>query len=841
MSLRINHNISALNGHRHLLANNRSVASSLEKLSSGLQINRASDDAAGLVISEQMRAQINGLDKAIGNSETAVSMIQTAEAAFEEMSSLLNKARSLALHAANDGANDDNQLLADQAELDNIIGSLARISSYTQFATKKLLDGSLDGVTSTSAGIDRVRPGNLVNNPAINARQFTVEVEALVLESHALAGGNADVNQFVFSTPGVTGVETVSASSVLASGSTMLVTIDERSYRIDAASGGISIADALEEINERIEDDKLDFIVEAASSGGISVSRTTVGAADFDSAISFSHAERASGAGTDATSTLFMANAAGNTEDTASVLFSGIAALDELSGSTNFGSTGVIVSYQVLGQTGLTTANAEVGAMAGGDISFAAIMADVETDIRAAVTGLSGATISYTTHPSGIDIVLDSNNDQVTGITFEMTFDFPNQPNAERGIVSLELNDLNLTSGQASGLFDLADNAALNTTDPSGIVIQAGTSVFLDINGEALRFYAGNDTRLDDAATQLQGSLDQTFGVGTFEILAISGETAVSGLAGFSDATTTMSGAGFVIRTTNPTNQNVNAAIYFDTTALTGTDFIVQSTEINTGTIGDTSFNLETLAESGVAGVAAISGQPELIIANASGSTIFTQGDDQLNATLTTSSGLNLALTSTTATREGATLTLVDNETNRMFDRIAIEVDSGVMSNGALGSASLTFETDEGALFQIGANAFQTAGVAIDNMHPDELGRNVARSRPLKSLADLDSTAESALTNGLAAEAILVIDAAIDEITVTRGRLGAFQSNTLESGLNSLRVANLNLISSESTIRDVDFAAESAEFTRNNILVQSATAMLAQANQLPQNVLQLLS
>jgi len=73
-----------------------------------------------------------------------------------------------------------------------------------------------------------------------------------------------------------------------------------------------------------------------------------------------------------------------------------------------------------------------------------------------------------------------------------------------------------------------------------------------------------------------------------------------------------------------------------------------------------------------------------------------------------------------------------------------------------------------------------------------------------------------------------------------RGRLGAFQSNTLESGLNSLRVSNENLTAAESTIRDTDFASESAIFTKNQILVQASTSMLAQANQLPQNVLKLL-
>ena len=107
--------------------------------------------------------------------------------------------------------------------------------------------------------------------------------------------------------------------------------------------------------------------------------------------------------------------------------------------------------------------------------------------------------------------------------------------------------------------------------------------------------------------------------------------------------------------------------------------------------------------------------------------------------------------------------------------------------------------------------------------------------------ADLqDLVSGQYLVNGRAQEAIGIIDAAIDEVTNVRGELGAFQSNTLQTNVNSLRVSMENLTAAESTIRDVDFAAESAEFTRSNILIQASTSMLAQANQLPNNVLQLL-
>ena len=104
-----------------------------------------------------------------------------------------------------------------------------------------------------------------------------------------------------------------------------------------------------------------------------------------------------------------------------------------------------------------------------------------------------------------------------------------------------------------------------------------------------------------------------------------------------------------------------------------------------------------------------------------------------------------------------------------------------------------------------------------------------------KALSDIDVRGFQG-----AQDTLLLVDQAINEITSTRGELGAFQKNTLESNLQNLRVANENLVSSESVLRDVDMASEMASFTRNQIMTESATAMLAQANQAPTSVLRLL-
>ncbi|HHW43392.1 MAG TPA: flagellin [Desulfotomaculum sp.] len=136
----INHNISALNAWRSLNQTNSALAKSLEKLSSGMRINRAADDAAGLAISEKMRGQINGLNQAVRNAQDGISLIQTAEGALNETHSILQRMRQLAVQAANDtSTNDDRQKIQD--EMNQLAAELSRISNTTEFNTKNLLAG----------------------------------------------------------------------------------------------------------------------------------------------------------------------------------------------------------------------------------------------------------------------------------------------------------------------------------------------------------------------------------------------------------------------------------------------------------------------------------------------------------------------------------------------------------------------------------------------------------------------------------------------------------------------------------------------------------------------------
>lgn len=138
----INHNMSALNTYRYMSVNEKNTQSSLEKLSSGLRINKAGDDAAGLAISEKMRGQIRGLDQATRNSQDGISLLQTAEGALNETHSILQRMRELAVQATSD-TNTSADRGNIQSEMDALNKEIDRIANTTQFNTKNLLDGSM--------------------------------------------------------------------------------------------------------------------------------------------------------------------------------------------------------------------------------------------------------------------------------------------------------------------------------------------------------------------------------------------------------------------------------------------------------------------------------------------------------------------------------------------------------------------------------------------------------------------------------------------------------------------------------------------------------------------------
>jgi flagellin len=188
----INHNIAALNTYNKLSSNNATSSKALEKLSSGLRINRAGDDAAGLAISEKMRGQIRGLDQATRNAQDGISLIQTAEGALNETHSILQRMRELAVQAASD-TNTNADRAEIQKEVDQLATEITRISTDTEFNTKKLLNGDIGKTFVEGASTwNTVKPADVqIVGSNVTTGTYTMDLTALGTDTNTLGVNTA--------------------------------------------------------------------------------------------------------------------------------------------------------------------------------------------------------------------------------------------------------------------------------------------------------------------------------------------------------------------------------------------------------------------------------------------------------------------------------------------------------------------------------------------------------------------------------------------------------------------------------------------------------------------------
>ena len=236
--MRIQHNIMALNAWRQLGQVNNNLSKNLERLSSGYRINRAADDPAGLVLSENLRAQIVGMDQALSNTQDGISMIQTAEGAMTEIHSLLDSMRSLALHAANTGVTTSEAVAADQQQMDSAIESINRIATTTAYAGKKLLDGSIGkkAEVKNTAVVANVDVGK-ANAPGISY----VTVHVTTSATKAILG-NGEVK---FSSSGIN----LSSATDLSSGKSTTLNINGVGVTL---TGGMTVSGVKDAINNAL-------------------------------------------------------------------------------------------------------------------------------------------------------------------------------------------------------------------------------------------------------------------------------------------------------------------------------------------------------------------------------------------------------------------------------------------------------------------------------------------------------------------------------------------------------------------------------------------------------------
>jgi flagellin len=246
MGLQINTNVTALDALRNLTNVSANVANSVQKLSSGLRINSAADDPAGLIISQSLQAQIGGTNQAISNAQDATNVIKTADGALSQVNTLLDNIRQLAVHASNTGVNDQIAVQADQTQIASALASIDRIATQTQFGTKHLLDGTsgttasvVDTTDIAGISIGGVFGGVSTQNGTVNVAVNNVATRAQVSGAGlaTYASINASISTVNGGKTGAGGTVVINGQSIGISGSDTVQTVINKINNLAGTTG----------------------------------------------------------------------------------------------------------------------------------------------------------------------------------------------------------------------------------------------------------------------------------------------------------------------------------------------------------------------------------------------------------------------------------------------------------------------------------------------------------------------------------------------------------------------------------------------------------------------------
>ncbi len=789
---RINTNVSSLVAQKTLARSNDQLQTALTRLSTGLRINVGKDDPAGLIASEVLRSDIVSVNKAISNSERANQIIATADSALGQVSSLLNDIRGLVSEAANTGALSDDQIAANQLQVDSSLEAIDRIAQTTSFQGRRLLDGSLDFLTSSIGTADTKAAGTLTGTTddvksagSIGSADSFAKLSVGnsgggIVTLTALSGGTTYNNYSVSIayTAGVNAGATATASINPAGGGAIRIVAYSDSTAASAAAALAANATVASVFSATAT------TVGLALSSTASIAGTTSGGA-FDNSIhiesliggaSFNNlnlvfvsgatagAETASYATTGNTLTIGIADGSSTT----SQVLAAINATGVFSAGTNGLGLGIYSA------TTSNAVNVTTGGSNGNKLTLsAAVGGTAYNNARvvfadSAATGAETASYSTTTNTLSVYKAAGTSvNSIISAINATGVF---SASTSTRGLGTISAATYgNVTTGGATGSSAVSDlrveQANFGTASAIGVSVQ-----------------------IDHQATQ--GTL--TYGGGALTndlILELGGKT------GFE---TFNFGSGTTVSQIQTAINTVSDATGVEATVNNG-NLVLKSTEY-----GSDSF----------VSAKALSGNFETT--------------DSSNASATRSSGTDVSarINGVTATGKGLRASL---------NTSSLDLSFAVNSKYQDGDSFSFNVTGGGATFQIGPDVIsnQQARIGIQGVSSATLGGVSGK------LFEIRSGGAKSLGNDVKAAA-KVIDEVISTVTGLRGRLGAFQKTTLETNIITLNSSLENLTTAESSIRDADFAAESANLTRAQILVQSGTSVLQISNQQPQNVLALL-
>ncbi len=777
--MRIQHNIMAMNAYRNYNNNNKALSGNLEKLSSGYKINRAGDDAAGLAISEKMRAQITGLNAASKNVKDGISLVKTAEGAMQEIQDMLNRMDYLATQSANGTYQDEVDREALQKEVNQLKDEINRIADSANFNGIKLLDGTWDvdgkdaAIKAAQAAIDAANDPAKVD-PAYNDSMTNKQVQNLMLP----LGGNGPNSAASVGTNTILETEKIDRQKPSFEVNFNGVKHTLAATQGDATTSGISVTvgDATITITEK---DIFD-----TTNKGIGEEITSE-----DLAKTFAAKLKAAGVGTGAQADQVVitgndgATHAWNVKQDGEKLVFEFA--DDVSEELNehytvkIGSTAATAHVDAAGKV-FTTGAYTAGAAAASSTFTVSAEVNGET-VEFSIKTAGGAAVGAVTAA-----LADAEGTLADGTKVKLS-DYFTVGGAAGGIT--------ITSKEGEG--ELSGNV-INSVTVSGSTAQIGTGSVTD---EGKDGYTPGTTGYLNAGT---------------EVTVIGSPAESEQLASTSlDLKKLNITDGMKIKLGN---EEYTFAVGKDSVIDTSAKNVIDLTDFEAADL-KVSSNATTAQEVAASKLAEAAKDNDIFTVSHTG-TDGTIGLKQLaeakdSTDMTTMDKFASYIGVTTVDEKATEALLKEAQAKKAEDLVKAKEDL----------AAAEADDAKALNLQIGdtSDAFNQLGVKIGSMKTDAL-----------KITDLSiSTADDA------AGAINVIKDAINYVSSVRGDLGAYQ-NRLDHTANNLSVMAENIQDAESTIRDTDVAEEMMSYVKNNILVQSAQAMLAQANQVPQGVLQLL-
>lgn len=866
--MRIQHNIAALNSYRQLGTNNNAISKNLEKLSSGYKINRAGDDAAGLAISEKMRAQITGLETAQKNANDGISLVQTAEGALTEVHSMLNRMVELATQSSNGTYDNEVDRANLQAEIDSLKSEIDRIADSTNFNGINLLDGSL----SEDPASFEIDLKTIDFSGSVKAGEtFKLEIGGAPAAAKAAGETNTDGASFTLESREAYGDETtIEDIAKLFDGQT--VKIDGETYTARVGDDGVLkfTSKTRGEVTSKLPGEGAQVSISASKADSEATFSGTSTVADvFEGGIK------------DTSSTGGTGSVGGETEPTPATAttikfdLAGLTLADSGSSGDNKLSDGKKLTIELTSGVSLVSKAADTSGVDETDSEGLAALFDeqtVEIDGVTYTAKVDGTEVTLTADTAGAPpagtgqlTAIKSNSGGIKVTSNDDDESVVNGPDTKTMTVTEGTEGTDGTEGVAkTAIAPRATPATPASFDVelsglTGIDLKDGDTVKLTIAGQDVT----SDVVSGGGISNDAGKVAKLFETGkTYTLNGVAYDVSVSG----TKLTFTAQDGGKQTQGTGvPTNGdsvtvNVTSSSGGQITGNTGivtsntvegANEVKDPTDVGQGKPASFEIDLTGLTtitanqndtfkltidgvevESNGAGVGGISGNSATQLADLfKGKTITLDGTTyditSSNGKLTFTAqgnGKVADLTGKTvsigkggtgnATATGATLNV---------SNMNVGEDPAPAGGNEDGEGTTT---DKGALtLQIGdtADSFNKITVSIGSMSAESLGIN-----------DVDISDPKG-----AERAIKDIKDAINIVSSQRGELGAIQ-NRLEHTINNLGVTTENITSAESRIRDTDMAEEMMAYTKNNILVQASQAMLAQANTLPQGVLQLL-